>query len=64
MVDGDICSTPALVAELLGVSVQHLARLRSWGEGPPFVKEGGKVYYPMGRLQYWIRLERARLDRL
>jgi Helix-turn-helix domain len=62
LVEGTIAVTPAPVAALLGVTTQHLAFLRSRGGGPPYVKESGRVYYPVGELQAWIQQERRRLD--
>ncbi len=35
------------MAELLGVSVFTLLRLRKAGEGPPFIKIGRSVRYPI-----------------
>lgn len=38
----------------LGLAEQTLARWRSEGHGPPYVKLGKKVYYRAGDLRRWI----------
>jgi predicted DNA-binding transcriptional regulator AlpA len=38
----------------LGLAEQTLARWRSEGHGPPYVKLGKKVYYRVGDLRSWI----------
>lgn len=48
--------TPAQVTERFGgqLSVRTLANWRSSGNGgPPFVKLGGKILYPLSRLSEW-----------
>ena len=37
-----------------GLARQTLAKLRSIGGGPPFVKLGSKVFYPVAELDAWI----------
>lgn len=42
-------------SERTGLARQTLAKLRSIGEGgPPFLKLGAKVFYPLDELEAWI----------
>lgn len=41
-------------AEYLGVSEQTLARMRSEGKGPRYVKLGGRVFYRRTDLEAYI----------
>lgn len=38
----------------MGLARQTLAKLRSIGGGPPFLKLGAKVFYPLPELEAWI----------
>lgn len=54
----EIYLTPEKVAERFGrqLSVRTLANWRSAGNGgPPFMKLGGKVLYPLSKLIEWER---------
>lgn len=55
----EIYLTAAEVSERFGgqLSVRTLANWRSSGigSGPPFVKLGGKVLYPLSQLREWER---------
>lgn len=42
------------VAELLGVSVQTVARLRKRGVGPPYVRVGRRIVYRLTAVNEWI----------
>lgn len=50
--------TPAETAERRRTTVGQLAQERYRGEGPPYVKSGVKVLYPLDLLREW---EDARL---
>jgi predicted DNA-binding transcriptional regulator AlpA len=52
MIDKLLSSTA--VAELVGLAPATLAKRRLTGEGPPFIKLGSRVLYPMSELQAWI----------
>ena len=41
-------------ADRTGLARQTLAKLRSIGGGPPFLKLGAKVFYPLAELEAWI----------
>lgn len=41
-------------AERTGLARQTLAKLRTIGGGPPFLKLGAKVFYPIPELEAWI----------
>jgi hypothetical protein len=41
-------------SERTGLARQTLAKLRSIGGGPPFLKLGAKVFYPLAELEAWI----------
>ena len=43
----------------LGVAEQTLARWRSEGHGPPYIKLGKKVYYRAGDLRAWVDASRV-----
>jgi predicted DNA-binding transcriptional regulator AlpA len=42
------------VAEVLGTTVGHLAKLRLTGRGPAFVRLGRAIAYDQRELQRWI----------
>lgn len=46
--------SPRDLAKWLGVSVDHLATLRSRGGGPPFVMVGGAVRYAPHWVARWL----------
>ena len=52
--------TPQEAARYIGLAVATLAKMRSWGGGPPFLKLGGAVRYEPERLDEWLNLRRAR----
>lgn len=43
--------TPVELAERLRTSIPTLARWRSKGTGPTFLKSGGKVLYPLDKVE-------------
>jgi hypothetical protein len=45
---------PREAAAVRRVTVNHLANERSRGEGPPFAKLGGRVFYPADELRQFI----------
>lgn len=47
--------TPVEVSDYFGgnINLQTLANWRSCKEGPPFIKAGGKVLYPLSFLKAW-----------
>ena len=47
--------TPKEAAELLKVSVSWLAKARSRGDGPPFIKIGRCVRYSAAALEEWVK---------
>lgn len=58
--DDDDLLTPSAAAKLLGVSLSWLAKARMRGDGPPFVKIGRSVRYPMPALREFIRTRMRR----
>jgi predicted DNA-binding transcriptional regulator AlpA len=44
----------AEAAEMTGLAPSTLAKLRSRGGGPPFIKVGRAVRYPQDRLLRWL----------
>ncbi|HUN73368.1 MAG TPA: hypothetical protein VMU40_02520 [Steroidobacteraceae bacterium] len=44
----------AELAEFRNVKVDHLRNERSQGRGPPYVKVGNSVKYPLGALRKWL----------
>jgi hypothetical protein len=49
-----IMLTPRETAERLRCSERKLERHRLHGDGPPFVKFGGSIRYPLDDLSKWI----------
>lgn len=47
-------TTPQLLAKDLKVSLKTLERMRKRGEGPPWMKVGKAIRYPMKKLDAWI----------
>ena len=45
--------TPKQVAARLQLSVNTLANLRCTGNGPPYMKLGNRVRYPIRELEAW-----------
>lgn len=45
--------TPEALAEELGTTVGALKTLRCRGGGPPFVRVGGRVAYPVVGVRVW-----------
>ena len=45
---------PAQVAVILGKSEKTLANMRSRGEGPPFIKRGKTILYPVEDFERWL----------
>lgn len=45
---------PEEVAELLGVTVQFLAKWRTYGQGPKFVRVGGRIRYRPADIEKYI----------
>ena len=55
--------TPDQVAAVLQCREGHLAKLRTLGNGPPFLKAGGHVRYPRAMFQDWLQEQvRTRTD--
>lgn len=52
--------TPAQVAELTGLAVGTLAKLRLRGEGAPFIKLGSAVRYHEDDVQAWLAAQPRR----
>jgi hypothetical protein len=46
---------PAEVAAIRRVTVGKLAQERYHREGPPYIKDGGRVLYPADLLEQWMR---------
>lgn len=46
--------TPVQAAEITGLSVSTLAKLRVYGGSPPFKKLGGRCFYPEAELMAWL----------
>jgi hypothetical protein len=46
--------TPQKAAEIYGLSVGHLANLRSRGLGASYHKRGRRVYYLVDHLEAWL----------
>lgn len=51
---GRILMDTAAAAEYLGYAEQTLVNWRSLGEGPPYVKPGGRVRYDVRKLDRWL----------
>lgn len=50
---------PAEVAELLGISVKQLVRLRKMGQGPRCIQLTERAYrYPVSDLRHYLDLQR------
>ena len=47
------CLTPTEASVYLDVQPTSLAQWRCRGEGPTYVKDGGRVYYPITGLKEW-----------
>jgi hypothetical protein len=43
----------AQAAAHVGLSKQYLHQLRFYDDGPPAVKDGGRVFYDVGKLEAW-----------
>ena len=50
---------PAEAAEALGIGLTTLQSMRNRGEGPPFVRLGKAILYPVPGLEAWL-LEQSR----
>lgn len=46
--------TPEEAAEALGIPAKTLANWRYLRVGPPYVKAGGHIRYPITRLRQWM----------
>jgi predicted DNA-binding transcriptional regulator AlpA len=46
--------TSRRLAELLDCSERTLERRREEGDGPPYVKIGGVIRYPLSELERWL----------
>jgi len=46
--------TTAEVAEMRRMKEQSLAQERYRGDGPPYVKDGARVLYPLDLLEDWL----------
>jgi len=46
--------TPDELSDYLGVPIRTLDRWRSQGTGPPFVRFGRAIRYPVPRLLLWV----------
>jgi hypothetical protein len=59
LIDGrplrDYLATPREVAKHLQCSERKLERHRLVGDGPPFVKIGAAIRYPLNELEEWLR---------
>jgi hypothetical protein len=45
---------PKVAAKIRNTTTGHLANERSKGEGPPYAKIGGRVFYPAEQLREYI----------
>jgi predicted DNA-binding transcriptional regulator AlpA len=52
--DQPACVSGARVAEMLGCSPGLVIKLRRRGAGPPYLKIGARVAYPVEALRAWI----------
>lgn len=52
--------TPAEAAERLRLAKQTLARWRTEGHGPPFLRVGGRIAYLVADLDRWLAERRHR----
>ncbi|MFZ7126962.1 MAG: helix-turn-helix transcriptional regulator [Desulfobacterales bacterium] len=50
-------------AELTGFAVQTLRNKRHIGEGPPYIKKGRAVRYPLQDLITWMESDRVEVER-
>jgi predicted DNA-binding transcriptional regulator AlpA len=48
--------SPKQTARKLNVSLSWLAKRRADGDGPPFVKLGRAVRYPLSSLEQWVKI--------
>jgi hypothetical protein len=57
----DYLATPREIAKHLHCSERKLERHRLVGDGPPFVKIGAAIRYPLSELEKWLaeRLQRS-----
>ncbi|MCG5539456.1 AlpA family transcriptional regulator [Halorhodospira sp. 9622] len=46
-------------AELCGYSERHMIRMRQMGEGPPYLRFGGRVLYRECDLEAWLCSKRV-----
>lgn len=51
---GRVLLDTAATADYLGYAEQTLVNWRSLGEGPPYVKAGGRVRYDVRKLDRWL----------
>jgi len=56
---GEFC-TPQQAGERLELSVATLAKMRCYGNGPPYFKVGKFVRYDSNDLDAWMRFRRRR----
>jgi hypothetical protein len=57
--DGTEFALPAEVAELLRTNDRHLAQMRYKGNGPQFVKRGGRILYRWSDVRDYIAANTA-----
>jgi predicted site-specific integrase-resolvase len=50
--------TPIQVSVKLGITKDTLVRWRKNGRGPLFVKQGGRIVYPLRELERWLHSRR------
>lgn len=63
----DTLLTPEEVAEMRGRSVAYLAKERSAGRGPRFIRDGRVIRYALDDVRSWIdskRVETADTERI
>jgi hypothetical protein len=48
------CATPAELANFRRVGEKTLANERAKGEGPPYIKAGRTILYPLDELREWM----------
>ncbi len=53
-VSNDLLLNARSAAELLAVKVQTLAKWRTVGGGPRFIKSGGRILYRKSDLEVWL----------
>ena len=50
-------------AEITGFAIQTLRNKRHTGDGPPYIKKGRAVRYPLADLISWMESDRVEIER-